>query len=39
VDAATHFVHTSVKLLSGFEADVISVRLNPPVFRLDLGQC
>ena len=35
VDGATHFVHAGVELLSGFEADVISVRLNPPVFRLD----
>jgi endonuclease/exonuclease/phosphatase (EEP) superfamily protein YafD len=35
VDGTSHFVHAAVELTSGFQANVISVRLNPPVFRLD----
>ena len=32
---ASHFVHAEVELPSGFRTDVISLRLAPPVFRLD----
>ncbi len=35
VDPTSHFVHATVELPSGVEMDVISVRLNPPVFRFD----
>jgi endonuclease/exonuclease/phosphatase (EEP) superfamily protein YafD len=35
VDAGSHFVHAMVELPMGLKADVISVRLSPPVFRLD----
>ena len=35
VDSTSHFVHAAVTLPSGFQTDVISARLNPPVFRLD----
>ena len=32
---ASHFVHATVELPNGFEVNVISLRLSPPVFRLD----
>jgi hypothetical protein len=32
---ASHFVHAQVQLPTGFTADVISLRLAPPVFRMD----
>ena len=35
VDRSSHFVHATVVLSTALKADVISVRLNPPVFRLD----
>jgi len=35
VDPTSHFVHATIELPSGVRVDVISVRLNPPVFRLD----
>jgi endonuclease/exonuclease/phosphatase family metal-dependent hydrolase len=35
VDPSSHFVHATVELPGGVELDVISVRLHPPVFRLD----
>ena len=35
VNTSSHFVHAAVELPTGIEVDVISVRLNPPVFRLD----
>jgi endonuclease/exonuclease/phosphatase (EEP) superfamily protein YafD len=35
VEGTLHFVHAAVELPSGFQADAISVRLHPPVFRLD----
>lgn len=35
VDGTSHFVHAGVELPNGFKAEVISLRLNPPVFRLD----
>ncbi len=35
VDDTSHFVHAGVQLPTGFKADVISVRLSPPIFRLD----
>jgi hypothetical protein len=35
VDNSSHFVHAVVELPTGFKANVISVRLSPPVFRLD----
>jgi hypothetical protein len=35
VDGTLHFVHAAVTLTSGFQAEVISLRLHPPVFRLD----
>lgn len=35
VNTASHFVHALVELPDGVEVNVISVRLNPPVFRLD----
>ena len=35
VDPTSHFVHATVELPTGINVDVISVRLNPPVFRLD----
>jgi vancomycin resistance protein VanJ len=35
LDGTAHFVHAAVVLPSGFQVEVISVRLTPPVFRLD----
>lgn len=35
VHRSPHFIHAAVKLSSGLDVDVVSVRLNPPVFRLD----
>jgi endonuclease/exonuclease/phosphatase (EEP) superfamily protein YafD len=35
VNPASHFVHATVELPTGVKVDVICVRLNPPVFRLD----
>jgi vancomycin resistance protein VanJ len=35
VDGLSHFVHVSVELTSGFKAHVVSIRLSPPVTRLD----
>ncbi|NLX96952.1 MAG: hypothetical protein GXY83_12320 [Rhodopirellula sp.] len=35
VDRDSHFVHAQVELPTGLKADVMSVRLDPPVFRLD----
>jgi endonuclease/exonuclease/phosphatase (EEP) superfamily protein YafD len=34
LDTSSHFVHATVELPTGIKVDVISVRLNPPVFRL-----
>jgi len=34
-DRTPHFVHATVQLPTGLTADVFSVRLSPPVFRLD----
>lgn len=35
IDTHSHFVHATVELPTGFTTDIISLRLNPPVFRLD----
>ena len=35
VDGTSHFVHANIELPTGMKADVISLRLSPPVFRLD----
>jgi hypothetical protein len=35
VDRSSHFVHALVELPTGLTVNVVSVRLNPPVFRLD----
>ena len=35
VNGRSHFIHAAVELPTGQHADVISVRLAPPVFRLD----
>lgn len=35
VNRAAHFVHAEVELPTGLRTDVMSVRLAPPVFRLD----
>jgi endonuclease/exonuclease/phosphatase (EEP) superfamily protein YafD len=35
VEGTSHFVHAVVELPNGLKMDVISVRLSPPVFRLD----
>jgi hypothetical protein len=35
VDARSHYVHAAVELPSGLEAEVISLRLHPPVSRVD----
>lgn len=35
VNRSGHFVHATVELPSGLTLDAISLRLNPPVFRLD----
>jgi vancomycin resistance protein VanJ len=35
LDTSSHFLHATVELPTGITVDVISVRLNPPVFRLD----
>lgn len=35
VDKRSHFVHARVTLPSGMQLDVISLRLSPPVFRMD----
>jgi hypothetical protein len=37
-DGTSHFVHAVVELPTGFRAHVMSVRLSPPVFRLDFWQ-
>ncbi len=34
-DRAPHFAHATVELPTGMAVDVLSVRLSPPVFRLD----
>ena len=35
---ASHFVHAELKLPTGFTIDVVSIRLAPPVFRLDFWE-
>lgn len=35
VDRGSYFVHAEIELAAGLKADVMSVRLNPPVFHLD----
>jgi endonuclease/exonuclease/phosphatase (EEP) superfamily protein YafD len=35
VDRESHFIHATVELNSGAKVEVVSLRLNPPVFRLD----
>jgi len=35
VDGTSHYVHAHIELTTGLKADVISLRLSPPVFRLD----
>ncbi len=35
VDRSKHFVHCVAKLSDGFRVDVVSLRLSPPVFRMD----
>jgi len=35
IDKRSHFVHACVTLPSGIQLDVISLRLSPPVFRMD----
>ncbi len=35
VDRDSHFVHAKAMLASGIEIEVVSLRLSPPVFRMD----
>jgi len=35
IDASSHFVHATAELANGLTTDVISVRLDAPIFRLD----